>query len=312
MNFQGGKCMNSIRNYMRMGIIHGMAFPSSFKEEESLLESFRMIAKDSFFDVIEIGELKDLILRKKVKKIIDTSKLTVIYGGHSRLFSNGLNINDLNEEGRKRAVDILKEGIDEAYYMNASSFSFLSREYDDITKEQSLGQLVKSTKELCDYAKMKGNMNVLLEVFDYDIDKKSLLGPIELVVRFVNEMKEYSNFGIMIDLSHLPQLRETPRQAILPIKDFVKHIHIGNAVVKDKNLEAYGDQHPRFGFPNSENDIDKLVDFLDVLMEIGYLNRENPPIVSFEVKPRPYEDSEVVITNAKRILKESWEKVSKA
>lgn len=110
----------------------------------------------------------------------------------------------------------------------------------------------------------------------------------------------------MVDLSHLPLLRETAEQAILPIKDYLVHAHIGNAVVKDPSLEAYGDAHPRFGFPNSENDVPELVEFLKVLKDIGFLNTQNPPIVSFEVKPWGDEDPDLVIANAKRTLNEAW------
>ena len=150
-------------------------------------------------------------------------------------------------------------------------------------------------------------MKVILEVFDYDIDKKSLIGPVSLAKRYAEEVrKEYDNFGLMVDLSHLPLLRESAEQAILPIKDFIVHAHIGNAVVKDTSYEAYGDEHPRFGFPNSENDVPGLVEFLRVLQEIGFLNTENPPIVGFEIKPWIDEDPEIVIANAKRTLNEAW------
>jgi sugar phosphate isomerase/epimerase len=302
--------MKSLRNYMKVGIIHSMAFPSSFNDKKSLLESFKAIALDDYFDVIEIGQIKDLEAREQIKQLLEVSKLTPAYGGHSRLLSNGLNINDLNEEVRQKAVEELKKGIDEAYYMGAVDFSFLSGHYVEEKKEEALEALVKSTKELCTYAAGKGNMLVLLEVFDYDIDKKSLLGPVELVKHYAKQVSmEHENFGIMVDLSHLPQLRETPREAILPIKEYVKHVHIGNAVVKDSSLEAYGDLHPRFGFPNSENGVEELIEFLEVLLEIGYLNTENPPILSFEVKPRPYEDEMLVIAGSKRVLNEAWARV---
>ena len=302
--------MKSLKNYMKIGIIHSMAFPSSFNDKKSFIGSFKQIALDDFFDVIEIGQIKDLEAREQIKEILKVSKLTAAYGGHSRLLSNGLNINDLNEEARHNAVEELKKGIDEAYYMGALDFSFLSGHYIEGKKEEALEALVKSTKELCSYADEKGHMPVILEVFDYDIDKKSLLGPVELVRRYAEEVsREHDNFGIMVDLSHLPQVRETPRQALLPIKEYVKHIHIGNAVVKDPSMEAYGDMHPRFGFPNSENDAPELVEFLKVLLEIGYLNTEVPPIVSFEVRPRPYEDELLVIAGSKRVLKEAWVKV---
>jgi sugar phosphate isomerase/epimerase len=304
------KCMKSLKDYMRIGIIHSMAFPSSFKDKESLIESFKQIALDEYFNIIELGEIKDLEARQQVKQMLEVSKLHCAYGGHSRLLSKGLNINSLDEEERLKAVEELKKGIDEAYYMEALDFSFLSGRYQEEKKEEALEALIKSTEELCCYAAQKGSMPVLLEVFDYDIDKRSLLGPVELVKRYAEEVsKEHSNFGIMMDLSHLPQLRETARQAILPIKQHIKHVHIGNAVVKDPAMEAYGDMHPRFGFPNSENHVEELVEFLEVLLEVGYLNTEKPPIVSFEVRPRPYEDELLVIAGSKRVLNEAWARV---
>ena len=153
-------------------------------------------------------------------------------------------------------------------------------------------------------------MKIIHEAFDYDIDKKSLVGPVDLAKKYAEEIaKDYTNFGLMVDLSHLPLLRETPEQAILPIKDYIKHIHIGNCVVADPSLKGYGDLHPRFGFPGGENDVDELVAFLRVLLDIGYLNDKNPGIVSFEVKPFDGEDSDIVIANAKRTLNHALSKL---
>jgi sugar phosphate isomerase/epimerase len=293
--------------YMKVGLIHFMAYPSTMKGEGPIVETVNKIALDDYFNAIEVTWMKDPEVRKEVKKILETSHMTVAYGAQPRLLTTGLNINDLNEEGRQKAVASLKEGIDEAYELGAGGLAFLSGKYEEATKEESFQALVKSTKELCAYAKSKGNLRIVLEVFDYDIDKKSIIGPVELAKRFAEEItKEYDNFGLMVDLSHLPLLRETAEQAILPIKDYLVHAHIGNAVVKDPSLEAYGDAHPRFGFPNSENDVPELVEFLKVLKDIGFLNTQNPPIVSFEVKPWGDEDPDLVIANAKRTLNEAW------
>jgi sugar phosphate isomerase/epimerase len=236
--------------------------------------------------------------------------MTVAYGAQPRLLTAGLNINDLNEDGRQVALASLKQGIDEAYEMGASGFAYLSGKYAESTKEESFQMLVKSTLELCRYAKTKGDMPVILEVFDYDIDKKSLIGPALLAKRFAREVRsECGNFGLMVDLSHLPLIRETAEQAILPIREYLVHAHIGNAVVRDPSMPAYGDAHPRFGFPNGENGVPELVEFLRVLKEIGFLNTKNPPIVSFEVKPWGDEDPELVIAGSKRALNEAWAKL---
>src|SRR5665647_2282805 len=94
----------SIRKYMKIGLIHFMAYPAVIKGEGPIEETFRKIAIDDYFDVAEITWIKDPQVRSKVKKMIDTSHLEVAYGGQPRLLTTGLNINDLNEEGRQKAV----------------------------------------------------------------------------------------------------------------------------------------------------------------------------------------------------------------
>ena len=299
--------IESIHKYMKVGIIHFMAFPSTAKGEGPIIETVRKIALDDYFDAIEITWIKDVQTRKQVKNILDIAHMTIAYGAQPRLLTTGLNINSVNEEERQKAVTILKEGIDEAYEMGAASFLFLSGKYEEEKKEEAYQSLVTSTRELCAYAKSRGSLRIVHEVFDFDIDKQSLVGPVSLARRYAEDIcKEYDNFGLAVDLSHLPLIRETAEEAILPIKEYLVHAHIGNCVVKDRELPGYGDNHPRFGFTNGENDVEELVEFLKVLKQIGFLNEKNPPVVSFEVKPFGEEDPELVIANGKRTLNLAW------
>jgi len=55
--------------------------------------------------------------------------------------------------------------------------------------------------------------------------------------------------------------------------------------------------------------VDELVEYLRVLLRVGYLNKENPPVLSFEVKPWGDEDPDIVIANAKRVLNMAWSRV---
>ena len=55
--------------------------------------------------------------------------------------------------------------------------------------------------------------------------------------------------------------------------------------------------------------MDEVVAYLRILLEIGYLNTEKPPVVSFEIKPFGDEDPDIVIANAKRTLNIAWAKV---
>ena len=268
--------VESMKKFMKVGLIHFMAYPNTMKGEGPIEETVKKICTDSYFDAIEVTWIKDPAVRTKIKKLIETSHMTVAYGGQP----------------------------------GAVGFGFLSGKYEEATKEKSYQALVKSTSELCEYAKSKGDMKVALEVFDYDIDKKSIIGPVALAKRFAEEMRaKYDNFGLMVDLSHIPMIHETIEENLLPIKDYIIHAHMGNTVIKDPSCEAYGDTHPRFGFPNGENDVDELVEYLRTLIKIGFISEKNRPIVSFEVKPWGDEDPDVVVANAKRTLDLAWARV---
>ncbi len=79
-------------------------------------------------------------------------------------------------------------------------------------------------------------MPIVCEVFDYDIDKKALIGPAPLAARYAKAItEEYDNFGLLVDLSHIPMLHETIEESILPVKDYIRHAHMGNTVIKSLN-----------------------------------------------------------------------------
>lgn len=300
----------AMRRYMKVGIILHMAYNGLAAGEGPILETLKKIVIDDYFEAVEITQIKDDAVRKAAKEMIECGHMSVAYGGQPRMLLSGMNINHLDEEKRLQALNSLKQGIDEAYEIKAQGFSFLAGHYEEETKEKSFEALLKSTRALCTYAKSKGDMPVTLEVFDYDIDKKSLIGSVDIVKRYAQTISaEYDNFGLLVDLSHIPMLHESIEQNILPIKKYIKHAHMGNTVIKDSKMAAYGDQHPRFGFPNSENDVNELAEYLRLLLEIGFLNEKNRPIVSFEVKPYENEDSDIVIANAKRTLNMAWELV---
>ncbi|WP_319559708.1 TIM barrel protein [Marispirochaeta sp.] len=297
----------SLHTYMRVGIIHFMAYPEAGSGQGAIDETVRKIAMDDYFDAIEITWIKDDKVREKVRQLLASAHIDTAFGAQPMLLSQKQNVNSLDEGERKKAVDTVKAAIDEAYAVGAEGAAFLSGKYEEASKEEAFQALLKSTREICAYAKSKGDMKIVHEVFDYDVDKASLIGPASLAKRYAEEIKaEYDNFGLMVDLSHIPLLHETIKESLLPIKEHLVHAHMGNCVMKDPSMPAYGDQHPRFGFPNSENDVDELAEYLQALKDMGFLNKKKPPILSFEVKPTAGEDPDVVIAGSKRVLNRAW------
>ena len=49
-----------------------------------------------------------------------------------------------------------------------------------------------------------------------------------------------------------------------------------------------------------------------ISIDIGYLNKKSPPIVSLEVKPFGDEDPDIVIASSKRTLNEAWARLDLA
>jgi sugar phosphate isomerase/epimerase len=296
----------SMKKYMKTGLVYFMAYPFAMAGEGDIERTVRKVCEDDYFDVIELTRINDPRTRANVAKLCLESEITITYGAQPQLLRNKENVNALDEAARRGAIDRLKGCIDEAGEIGAKGFAFLSGAYDEDTKEDSYAALVSATAELCDFAKEKYDMPVNLEVFDFDVEKNSLIGPAPLAARFAKEMRSRcDNFGLMVDLSHIPQLHETIDESIDSVARYIRHAHIGNAVMK-VGEQAYGDQHPRFGFPHSENGVPELVAYLRKLIDVGYLQEGDPKIVSFEVKPWGDEDPDMVVANAKRYLNAAW------
>ena len=228
---------DSIQKYFKVGTIQWMSYPKC-----DAMESLKAICKDPYFDAIELrGYGEDNVA---AKALLDQSHLKVCYGAQPRLIGK-CNPNAIDEDERKKAETTLMEAIDEAEYLGAEAIAFLSGKWHEETKEDAYKQLLKTTRNVCSYAAGKG-MSVELEVFDFDMDKASLI---------------------------FPTTYETSQFVIRTLRPYITHFHFGNAVVKP-GCEAYGDKHPRMGYPDSANDTEELVDYLRGGLKLALCWRE--------------------------------------
>ncbi len=301
----------SMYRYMDVGIIHFMAYPSTIRGEGPILETIKAIADDDYFTLIEITHIKDEEIRQQAKELLNIAGMKIAYGAQPVLLTQKLSLNPDDQAERRKAIDAIKASIDEAYFMGAKGCAVLAgKDPGEAQRNAAKKLLVESIVELCEYSKSKGNMPILLETFDrLPFGKNAVVGPTTESVSIADEVRsKVSNFGLMLDLSHLPLLGESARESLTAAKDHLMHVHIGNCVMRDPSHPAYGDEHPRFGIPGGENDVDELAEFLSVLFDIGYLNTDGPKPVSFEVKPIAAfnESSETVIAASKRTLNKAW------
>jgi len=299
----------SIYKYMYLGIVHFKAFPQCVGGQGPILETLRKIAEDDFWTAVEVGWMKDVRVRHQASKLLEVSHLKVCYATQPRILGQKLNPSAFDAAVRAKAIDNVKRGIDEAYQLGASSVRVLSgKDPGDEKREEAKKIFIDTLKEWCEYAQQQGDIKIYMKIFDRDIDKAALIGHFKDAADVAEEVyKEYKNFGVLSDLSHFPLLRESPAEAIPLVMKYPMHFHIGNCVVADKKHFLYGDLQPRFGVAGGELDTPDVRDYFKLLLENNLLNPEDKPVVSAEVRPLLAEESsELILANAKRVIKEAW------
>jgi|LSQX01.3.fsa_nt_gb sugar phosphate isomerase/epimerase len=300
------------RQQMSLGVVFPMAYPDT-PTAEDLLQAIEEVCLDEFFDVLEIKPADSATL-SQIRAIADQAGVKLIIAGQPPLLGNKLSLNDPDEAGRQAAIANVKASIDAAYEVGAPLVAVLSGpDPGEAAREKELGLLADSLVECCRYAQSKAQDYVVwitLETFDHNIDKRCLVGPSALARKLAEQVrKQVENFGLTVDLSHLPLLDESPSECLEQVIDYLIHVHAGNCAMQDTSHEAYGDLHPRFGMAGTENDVPQLKEYLESLIYSGYFKSETPtgkPVLTFEVKPLPNESPQLVLAGTKRTFLRAW------
>ncbi len=297
--------MISFGNIARLGLVHFMAYPVVMGGDGPVLQTLGAILADEDFEAVELTRINDAALRRTARKMLGDANVTACFGAQPVLLSQKLNLNALSDPDRRRAIDAVKGCIDQAVELGCTGVAVLAGAWSEADAAVIEATLIESLVELSQIA-AGADLALTLEIFDSTVDKKAYVGPAAVARRVGDAVREQcSNFGLMPDLSHLPLLFETPRQALPPIGNLITHAHIGNAVVADPKHPRYGDQHPPFCIPGGANGPEELAEYLTVLCETGYLGPDKRPIISFEVRPAADEDVALVLAGCKRVLRQA-------
>ncbi len=299
-----------IEQYLRLGIVHFMAFPETVSDESLLLPTLEKVAHDPHFRCVELKLIEDEKFLEPVKNLLTTAMLDLSIAAQPAILGAGLDPGSKDQQMRKRTIEVLKKHADQAIALGAESVAMLSGPDPGGSKRaDALQRTADLIAEICLYSKVHEGPAIVLEIFDREVDKKALVGPAETALHLCELVfaRGAQNFGVLVDLSHLPLLGESPVEALEPVKDYLRAAHLGNAVTH-KGHPLYGDQHPGFGTPEGANKVNQTRDFIHVLKNIGFLNRKSPPMVSYEIKPQPGEQSETLIAAAHRVFRRAWAK----
>src|SRR5258708_2871666 len=303
---------------MDFGVIHPLIFLECRGGEGPILETLPTIINDSDFGAIEIAPIKNPEVRQKAKALLAQSQLQVVYLPILPVLLEKLEPGSEDPDLRKAALTRLKGLIAEAIDFGCV-MAMVQGPLDPgpEKREATTDRLVQDLQELCDYAAAQSGKKLLyitFENFDRDIEKKRLIGPTAEAAKLAQRVGR-ANFGLTIDLSHLPLLGETSAFALKTAAPYLIHAHIGNCVIDHPDSPLYGDFHPRFGHPLGRNDLPEVVEYLRQLDVVQYWTRTRErlgitPILSMELRTIPGEENpQAVLANGKRTFIRAWAQV---
>lgn len=245
-------------------------FPNSMENTQHFLNVIKIISDYgiSFVEFYYKGNKKEIIREYLMKYNVKS-----IYLGAMAAKQKGLNLSSQKEELREKAVQELKNCIDDAYFYGSRSLLLNSgRRPDNGEYDIPYKCLKKSLKEILKYIDISAKnykLNLTLEPGDTRVDSFSLIGNTDLAIKLVQEIREkYIGFGLTMDTSHLRQLDEKPIDSIKKAFPYCNHIHLANCIIKDKTSNLYGDKHPEFGIEGGEISIEELRNILENIKEI--------------------------------------------
>ena len=304
----------SLNDAVQVGIVSFMAFPELGSGDGDAVAAMERLAGDGFFEQVDVTRINDPDVRSRAIGVILDAGIEAGFGVHPVILGEGLDLNALDEDTRRAAVDRIASFLSQACQWKAAAFVVLSgKDPGDADRPKAVDQFVRSLVELGDRSAEQGGPPIVLETFDrVPYAKNCLVGPTDLAVEVARRVREsHPGFGLLLDLSHLPLQGEKPAEALAKAADFLSYVHIGNCVMTDEDHEAYGDSHPPFGIPGGENGVAELRDFLGSLFDVGYLGSGKRPVVTFEVRPMTGWPADAIIENARQTLTRAWQELER-
>ncbi len=268
----------SFKKYFDFGTVIAAVFPEMTDGSGPIVENLDYVLKSGLFSLVETTYRNSEPSYIELKDYLAQKGLRTIYLAPFIVYQKKLDPNSLDETQRQKAVAVLKEFVDRAYFLRAEKLLICSGPDPGSTdRKRAKRQLIKSLNELLDHTQsVKSDylLELIFENYDRDLHMKRLLGPTSETVEVISEIrKNYKNISLIFDQSHIRLLGENQKESLLLAKDCLGHVHLANCLIKDRSHPQWGDGHPLFNMKGSEMGTDDIIDLLASLFQIGYLRK---------------------------------------
>ncbi len=293
--------------YLQLGVVHPMAFPECLGGEGPQLETLREICHDPFFEAIDVVPMVNAEVRRQCGALLRDCQMTVTLACQPVLLRQNLDLNAADRAQRQQAVTTVLACLEQGPALGASRVAVMSGQNVPASEQPAaLDRLLDSLRRICLAARERVGLPVVLEIFDYDLDKKALVGTCATAAAVARAMRgDFADFGLLHDLSHIYLCHEEPARHFPWLREYLVAIHLGNSV-SQRQHPLFGDTHPLFGLPGGDSDVPQLRDFLRVLFDIGFLRPGRRPPCGFEIRPPAGVAPQTAIANMKRTWQQAW------
>ena len=295
-----------IREYAKLGLVHHLLYPECSDDPSIHVETLLKFIKRTDIETLDCCLPYGDEFRQQLIPAIRECGKTVCFAIHFYPLRN-LPLAAKSPANHAQTWMIIDDMIAQAAAIGAQGFIFGAGtpSYFDAEPED-FAAFDRFCLELC--AKLEPcNITAMLEPFDMDIDKKFLYGPIDDCVKLAERITtQHANFGFELDVAHLPLMREDFTSAITRSGPYLKRIHLGNCVLKDKINSRWGDTHPPVGFPGGEIDVPELVTVLRALLDCGFLDKGNRGNLLVEMTPFPGKSVDFTVKDNFKRLEAAW------
>jgi sugar phosphate isomerase/epimerase len=301
---------SDLARFARIGLVHHMLYAKCVEDPDyhvRTLEAFVQRADIETFDCcLPYGPARQEHLAAAIRA---SGKEHVVFATHLfplRKLSFATTSPSEQAQARILAADLVRQ----AASIGATGFIFASGGPPFAEAEAAHHRaFFEFCRWLCAELAPHG-IEALLEPFDFNFDKKFIYGPLDRNLELVSRLRrEFPNIGIELDVAHLPLMREDLRSSIHRAAPFLRRVHLGNCVMRDRTDPFYGDKHPPIGYPGGEIDVPELVQVLGALREVGYLNPEDRGDLLVELNPFPGLSEDASVADNLARLERAWSEV---
>ena len=293
----------------QLGIYPPMMFPKMNTDiaahEKELIESILPLERFKAIDIFFLDG--DEEVRRREIAALRANHKTLIYLIPALGLVKGLDPSSMDRSIWNRTLRVALKHLDWAREGGARLLSVSSG--PDVAaneRPKAYKAFEDYLTRLCEAA--APDIELMIELFDRSVDKKFLVGPTQETVELIRSMhgKDVTNIGIMLDMAHVALNGESFAKALQSSVPYLRHVHIGTCVTRDRNDPLFGDKHPPIGYPGADHNVPQVAEFLAELYRIGYLGEGKNPAVSVEGRPYPGKTEAESLTILIDKMEEAW------